>query len=147
MMITMVIGADHHGFAYKEYIKQQLTMLSQPIAWYDVGARSDEHSDYPLFAHQVAHAIVHGKAEFGVLLCGTGVGMAIAANRHKGIYAALAWNEEVAQLSRQHDHANVLVLPADYISADQAVAMIRVWLQAEPLSDEHKRRVAMIDCL
>jgi|SRR5579872_175134 len=146
-MITIVIGTDHHGFAHKEYIKQQLTALDAPVAWYDVGARTDERSDYPLFASQVAHAVLHGKAEFGVLLCGTGVGMAIAANRYKGIYAALAWNEEIARLSREHDQANVLVLPADYISLPQAVAMIRAWLMATPLSDEHKIRATMIDKL
>jgi len=144
-MITLVIGADHHGFAHKEFIKQQLTILDTPIAWYDVGARTNDRSDYPLFAKQVAHALVRDKAGFGVLLCGTGVGMAIAANRYKGIYAALAWNAEIARLSREHDHANVLVLPADYITAEQAVAMIRVWLQTQPLSDEHQARIALID--
>ena len=73
-MISIVIGADHRGFAHKEYIKQRLTLIDEPIAWYDVGARTDERSDYPIFAHEVAHLVLHGKADFGVLLCGTGDG-------------------------------------------------------------------------
>lgn len=144
-MITIAIGSDHRGFFHKTLILAQINEVSDGIRWSDVGAFVKERSDYPLFAAKVCHDILQKRAQLGVLLCGTGVGMAIAANRYRGIYAALAWNEEVAQLSRAHDWANVLVLPADFVSVDLAVSMIRVWLATTPLFDEHHDRVEQID--
>jgi ribose 5-phosphate isomerase B len=146
-MITIAIGADHRGFLHKTLILEQMNELANDITWSDVGAFVQERSDYPLFATKVCHEILQKRAQLGVLLCGTGVGMSIAANRYRGIYAALAWNEEVAQLSRAHDCANVLVLPADFISGHLAVNMIRVWLATTPLLDEHHDRVEQIDRL
>ena len=120
-------------------------MPDQSISWIDVGAFNEERSDYPLFAQLVCKEIVQGNAKFGVLVCGTGVGMAIAANRFRGIYAALAWNEHVARLSKEDDNANVLVLPSDFVSPEESIAMIRAWLSAKFQAGRYQQRLAMID--
>ena len=139
--MKIAIGADHRGFAHKESIKQAFA----DVEWIDVGAYNDERSDYPLFARKVVQAMQDKRAVCGILLCGTGVGMAVTANRHNQIYAALVWNEEIARQSKSHDNANILVLPSDYVSPDQAVAMIRVWLATEFLTGRYAERINMID--
>ena len=139
--MKIAIGADHRGFAHKEYIKQALA----DIEWVDVGAYNDERSDYPVFARKAVQAMQAKRVDCGILLCGTGVGMAVAANRHNKIYAALVWNKEIARQSKSHDNANVLVLPSDYVSPDQAVAMISVWLATEFLAGRYAERINMID--
>lgn len=143
--MKIVIGTDHHGFKQKEYIKKELSIPGETISWIDVGCFSLESCDYPPFAKKVAQTIQSGKADRGILLCGSGVGISIAANRFAGIYAALAWNEEVARLSRQHDKANVLVLPADFVSNDVSVAMIKAWLGAVFLGNKYQKRIDIID--
>ncbi len=146
--MKIAIGADHRGFETKEIIQATMTLQIDDVKWIDMGAFNGESSDYPLFAQAVCEEILRGRVDYGVLLCGTGVGIAMAANRYKKIYAALAWNTEVARLSREHDFANVLVLPADYMSGEYAVACVRAWLHAEPLEGgRHERRVEMIDQL
>ncbi len=139
--MKIAIGADHRGFSHKEFIKQAIA----DVEWIDVGADNDERSDYPLFAHKVAQSIVDGVVQFGILLCGTGVGMAMTANRYNGVYAALVWNDEVARQSRSHDNANVLVLPSDFVSQQQSISMIHSWLNAEFLGGRYSERVKMID--
>ena len=143
--MNIVIGTDHRGFKQKEYIKSELSIPGNTISWIDVGCFSSEYCDYPLFAKLVAQSIQSGKVEHGILLCGSGVGISIAANRFAGIYAALAWNEDVARLSRQHDKANVLVLPADFVSNDVSVAMIKAWLGAVFLGNKYQKRIDIID--
>jgi ribose 5-phosphate isomerase B len=145
--MKLAIGADHRGFAIKEYIKQHMTEATDDIIWLDVGAFDKERSDYPVFAKSVAQAILDGQAEGGILLCGSGAGVAMGANRFNGIYAALVWTDELAREAKEHDHANVLALPADYISGEQAVSMIRAWLQAKKLSGRYQERVEMLDTL
>lgn len=145
--MKLAIGADHRGFAIKEYIKKHITEQSDDIVWLDVGAFNDERSDYPVFAKAVAQALVDGEVEGGVLLCGSGAGVAMGANRFKGIYAALVWNDDLAREAKEHDHANVLALPADYISGEQAVSMIRTWLGAQELNGRYQERVDMLDTL
>ncbi|HRN77823.1 MAG TPA: RpiB/LacA/LacB family sugar-phosphate isomerase [Candidatus Dependentiae bacterium] len=145
--MKLAIGADHRGFAIKEYIKKHITEQSDDIVWLDVGAFNDERSDYPVFAKAVAQALVDGEVEGGVLLCGSGAGVAMGANRFKGIYAALVWNDDLAREAKEHDHANVLALPADYISGEQAVSMIRTWLGAQELNGRYQERVDMLDML
>ncbi len=139
--MKIAIGADHRGFAHKEYIKQALA----DIEWVDVGAYNDERSDYPVFARKAVQAMQAKRVDCGILLCGTGVGMAVVANRYNKIYAALVWNEEIASQSKSHDNANILVLPSDYISPDQAVNMIREWLATEFLAGRYAERINMID--
>lgn len=143
----VVIGADHRGFEHKEFIKQHVGVSEYEIEWVDVGTHSEERTDYPEFAQKVGYAVQQGNAENGILLCGTGVGMAIVANRYKTVYAALAWNAEIAKLAKEHDHANVLVLPADYISLQEAVDMSRGFLEAQFFGDRYQQRVTMIDSL
>jgi ribose 5-phosphate isomerase B len=135
------IGADHRGFALKTNIIEHF----DEHEWLDVGTYSDQRTDYPLFARRVCQDIVSQVADCGILICATGVGMAIAANRFKNIYAALCWNVDIARLAKQHDGTNVLVLPSDFISAEQAFAMIDVWLTAEFKEGVYQRRLEIID--
>lgn len=147
MNMKIAIGADHRGFQLKNGIQQALTKFGEDkkIQWVDVGCFSAECCDYPLDAQQVVQAMRNGEAELGVLLCGTGAGMAITANRFAGIYASLVWTPELARLARQHDNANILVLPADYVIKEQAVAMIQAWLEASFEGGRHQRRIDEID--
>jgi ribose 5-phosphate isomerase B len=141
--MKIAIGADHRGFVLKQFIMSQFPH----IKWIDVGAFSQERSDYPVFACNVVHELMQDNASLGIMLCGTGIGMAVAANRFKNMYAALAWNETVARQSREHDGANILVLPADFISSDQATSMIDVWINAQFLGGRYQKRIDMIDKL
>ncbi len=137
------IGADHAGFPLKERLKVELARLGyQPL---DVGAHSAESVDYPDYAHEVASRVEQGDAARGVLLCGTGLGMSYAANRHHGVRAAVPWAPEIARLAREHNDANVLVLPARSVSEDEGVAILRTWLDTRFEGGRHARRVAKID--
>ena len=137
------IGADHAGFPLKERLKAELTRLGyEPL---DVGAHSADSVDYPDFAHEVAARVKRGEAARGVLLCGTGLGMSYAANRHNGVRAAVAWTPEIAKLAREHNDANVLVLPARFVSEDEGVRILRTWLDTRFEGGRHARRVAKID--
>src|SRR5262245_2422947 len=116
------IGADHAGYALKERLVTELRRLGyEPL---DLGTHSTESTDYPDYAHEVAARVEHHDAERGVLLCGTGLGMAYAANRHPGVRAAVAWTSEVARLAREHNDANVLVLPSRFVSEDEGVDIL-----------------------
>lgn len=143
--MNIALGSDHHGFAHKEYIKERHHVAGVNVSWHDMGCYTPEDCDYPEFAHAVVHALLSGQSERGILLCGTGAGIAIAANRFNHIYAALAWNEETARLAREHDNANILVIPADYVTSEQAVKMVEAWLGARFLGGRHEHRLMMID--
>jgi ribose 5-phosphate isomerase B len=145
--MRIAIGTDHRGFELKNGIKQSIIHDNggNEIQWIDVGCFSDVSCDYPFEAKYVVDAIKSGDAQLGILLCGTGVGMAIAANRFSAIYAALVWNVTTARLAREHDVANILVLPADFITLDQACSMINAWLSAQFEGGRHKRRIDQID--
>jgi ribose 5-phosphate isomerase B len=137
------IGADHAGFALKERLKAELEALGyEPL---DLGTHSADSTDYPDYAHPVAARIEHGEARRAVLLCGTGLGMSYAANRHRGVRAAVAWNPEIARLSRAHGNANVLVLPARYVSDGEGVEILRAWLKEPFEGGRHERRVNKIE--
>jgi RpiB/LacA/LacB family sugar-phosphate isomerase len=142
----VVIGADHRGYNFKKLIIDQINNLGgQLIEWIDVGCFSAVRCEYPPFSYAVAQTIKSGKAQRGVLLCGTGVGMSIAANRFAGIYAALVWNQEVAIRSAQEDYSNVLVIPADYLAQDEIIKIITAWLQTQPRGGKYHERIALID--
>jgi ribose 5-phosphate isomerase B len=145
--MIIAIGNDHHGFEQKKIIKEQLQRTHPTIEWLDVGSFSAERVDYPPYGIAVAHALQKRQAQYGILLCGTGVGMAIVANRFKGIYAALTWNAELAQKSKQDDKANILVIPSDYVTNEQAVSMITAWLSAPFKGGRYQDRITMIDKL
>ncbi len=144
--MRIAIGVDHRGFMLKEYLKKKLE-LKIPITWLDIGAFSNERTDYPLFVKPVCDLVLCQKAEVGILSCGSGIGMAIAANRYPGIYAALVWNSEVAQLAKSDDNANILVLPADFLTGGQAITLVQVWLETMFKGGRYAERVALIDSL
>jgi ribose 5-phosphate isomerase B len=135
------IGADHRGFQLKTSIIEHL----DEHEWLDVGCYSEQRTDYPIFAKRVCEDIINAVADCGILICASGVGMAMAANRYKGIYAALSWNTETARSAKEDDGANVLVLPSDFVSAEAAFTMIDIWLKAEFKEGVYQRRLELID--
>lgn len=137
------IGADHAGYPLKQRLIEELRALGyEPL---DLGTHGPESADYPDFAHQVAARVAQQEARRGVLLCGTGLGMSFAANRHRGVRAAVAWSPEVARLAREHNDANVLVLPARFVDEEEGVAILRTWLVTEFAGGRHTRRIAKIE--
>lgn len=137
------IGTDHAGFHMKERLKQELERLGyQPL---DVGTMSADPVDYPDFAHPVASMVEHGKAKRGILLCGSGQGMTYAANRHRGVRAALVWSPEISTLSRTHNDANILVLPSRFLSDDESVEILHRFLDTPFEGGRHERRVEKIE--
>jgi len=144
--INIVIGADHRGFLHKEYLKQHLILDNCSITWHDVGAKNSERSDYPVYAKQVVEIMrAEGPAELGIMICGSGIGMAIVANRYSGIYAAVAWNTAVARFAAEHDKVNVLSIPADFVSQEEMVLIVHAWLAADFLGGRYQKRIDMID--
>ena len=123
------IASDHAGYAMKEKLGRELQRMGYEVE--DLGADSDQPSDYPDFAHPLAREVSTGEAKRGILLCGSGVGADIVANRYPNVRAALAWMPEIAELSRRHNDSNVLVVPARFVSDDAAVEMMKVWLETE----------------
>lgn len=143
MSEVIPIGADHAGFALKERLKQELQALGyEPL---DLGAHSADSTDYPDYAHPVASQVEQGDARRGILLCGTGLGMAYAANRHHGVRAAVAWTPEIARLARAHNDANILVLPARFVTEQQGLEILRAWLTEPFQGGRHERRVQKIE--
>jgi ribose 5-phosphate isomerase B len=143
MAEVIPIGSDHAGFELKERLVTELRALGfEPL---DVGTHGPASVDYPDFAHDVAGRVERHEASRGVLLCGTGLGMSYAANRHHGVRAAVAWSPEVARLARQHNDANVLVLPARFVSGEEGVDIMKAWLDTTFEGGRHGRRVAKID--
>ena len=140
---TIPIASDHAGFEMKERLKRELSALG--YAPLDLGTDGTASVDYPDYAHPLARKVEDGEVRRGVLLCGTGLGMAYAANRHHGVRAAVAWNPEVAQLAREHNDANVLVLPARCISEDEGVEILKRWLATPFAGGRHSQRVAKIE--
>lgn len=144
-MFKIAIGSDHRGYEHKLVLQAGLSIETRHIEWIDVGAFSRERSDYPPFAHDVVDALKHNRATHGILICGSGVGMAVAANRFAHIYAGLVWNEESARRSKEEDNTNVLVLPSDFVSPSMCIAIASVWLEAQFKGGRYAQRIAMID--
>lgn len=140
--MKVAIGSDHAGYADKERVKKQLTELG--IEYEDVGTNSTDSVDYPIYAEKVAQKVASGAVEQGLLICGSGNGMQIAANKIHGVRAALAWNEETARLARQHNDANVLSVPARMISPEEVAKVVKSYLNAEFEGGRHARRVEEI---
>ena len=142
MTKKIALGADHAGFEEKEKIKRTLDEIG--IEYVDMGTNSCDSVDYPDYAKKVAEAVSKGEFEQGLLVCGSGTGMAIAANKIHGVRAAVAWNEDIARLAREHNDANVLSLPARFMSDEEAGKVLRAWFGAHFEGGRHERRVEKI---
>jgi ribose 5-phosphate isomerase B len=138
------IGCDHAGFEYKEAIRKKLSAGGYEVK--DFGAFSTESVDYPDFSHPVATSVEKKEADLGILICGSGNGVCMAANKHQGIRAALCWTEEISALARTHNNANVVCLPARFISLDTAEKIVHTFLNTSFEGGRHERRVAKIAC-
>lgn len=139
-----IIGlcSDHAGFEKKEFIKQILE--KKGVAYKDFGTHSTESCDYPDFAHPMAYAIENNELNRGIAVCGSGAGISITLNKHQGIRAALCWTEEVARLCRAHNDANVLVLPGRFISEEETVKAVNVFLSTPFEGGRHLQRIKKI---
>ena len=140
--LKIAIGADHAGFDYKEAIAKWLNADNLK----DFGTSSSASADYPDFAHPVASAVESGEFDFGILVCGSANGVAITANKHQGIRAAICWNEELASLARKHNNANIVCIPARFISIEEAEKIVKTFLSSEFEGGRHATRVNKISC-
>ncbi|HBR70343.1 TPA: ribose-5-phosphate isomerase [Candidatus Dependentiae bacterium] len=144
-MKKIAIGSDHRGYEIKRYLVSLDHIGDHKISWIDVGTSHNERTDYPQYAEKVVRFVQKHDVDCGILLCGTGIGMSIAANRFKGIFAALVWNEEVARRSKREDGSNVLVLPADYLDNEQALILVLAWLDSEFLGGHYAERLRQVE--
>ncbi len=142
--MIIAAGSDHAGFEYKESLKKWLEAHGHTVV--DYGTHSADSTDYPDYAHPVANAVERNEAAFGLLICGSANGMAITANKHQGIRAALCWNKDVAALARQHNNANVVCIPARFTTPLQAQQILEQFLSASFEGGRHERRVDKISC-
>jgi ribose 5-phosphate isomerase B len=145
MMYKVAIGSDHAGFDLKSKLIDYLS--NSNITNIDKGCYSNDRADYPDYGHSVSMAVLNKECEFGILMCGSGNGINMSANKHKGIRAALCWNNEIAALARQHNDANVLVLPARYITEEEAIKCIKAFLNEKFEGGRHQLRIDKIDLL
>jgi ribose 5-phosphate isomerase B len=139
----VLIASDHAGFELKEALEAELKSLGYEVD--DLGPASDASIDYADFAHPLAQRVSSGEAERGVLLCGTGLGMSYTANRYPHVRAAVAWTPEIAALAREHNDANVLVLPARFVGTEEGKAILKAWLDTPFAGGRHARRIAKIE--
>jgi ribose 5-phosphate isomerase B len=142
--MKIALGSDHAGFAHKEMLRTWLTGQGHDVQ--DFGTHSPDSMDYPDVAHPLAAAVEAGEFERGVLLCGSANGVCITANKHAGVRAAIAWLPELAELARQHNNANVLCVPARYVSEAQAREIVSSFLKINFEGGRHQQRVAKINC-
>jgi ribose 5-phosphate isomerase B len=144
MMKSLAIGSDHAGFQYKELLKKWLTDNGYVVK--DFGTYSAESADYADFAHPVSLVVEKKEFDLGLLVCGSANGVAITANKHQGIRAAICWNEELAGLARQHNNANIVCIPERFVSAELAVKILDKFLHSDFEGGRHERRVNKISC-
>jgi ribose 5-phosphate isomerase B len=143
MSIKIAIGADHAGFELKQHLIEYLNKANHIVL--DKGCYSNERADYADYGHLVANALISNEVTFGILMCGSGNGINMTANKHNGIRAALCWNDEIAALARQHNDANILVLPARYVSVDEARKCVNAFLTEQFEGGRHLQRIHKID--
>jgi ribose 5-phosphate isomerase B len=142
--MKIAIGSDHAGFSLKEKLKTYLTEKGHEVK--DFGTNSEQSVDFPDFAHPVANAVEKKEVDLGLLMCGSGNGINMVANKHAGIRAALCWKEEIAKLARQHNNANILTLPARFIEEAEAKKCVDVFLTTPFEGGRHEGRVKKIAC-
>ena len=142
--LPVAIGCDHAGFDYKEDLISFLEGKGLP--YHDFGTHSKDSVDYPDFAHPVAESVEKGESAFGILLCGSANGVAITANKHQGIRAAICWGEELAKIVREHNDANIICIPARFVREGDAEKMVDIFMHTDFEGGRHQRRVAKIAC-
>ena len=143
--LPVVIGSDHAGFEYKGFLVTYLQDKGLSVT--DVGTHSPDSVDYPDFAHPVAEKVERGEASFGILICGSANGVAITANKHPHIRAAIAWTDEISKLARQHNNANVICIPARFVSIAVAESIVDAFMQTPFEGGRHAARVAKMGCV
>jgi ribose 5-phosphate isomerase B len=141
--MRIAIGSDHAGFRLKEQLVEHLRAAGNIVD--DKGTMSEESTDYPDHAHAVARDVEGRKGDLGIVICGSGNGVNITANKHVGVRSALAWTVEVAKLARQHNDANILALPARFLSLEEAIAITDAFLSTKFEGGRHQRRVSAIE--
>lgn len=141
--MKVVIASDHAGYTYKQEIKAFLK--SKHVDVIDVGTNSIESCDYPIFAHEAAKKVAEGEAEYGILVCSSGEGISIAANKVKGIRAGIAYNDDVARLMRQHNNANMIAFGATFMKLPDVLKRIEIFLKTPFEGGRHERRVSEIE--
>jgi len=142
LSLPVAIGSDHAGFDYKEAVISFLDGKS--VSWKDFGTYSTDSVDYPDFAHPVAEAVEKNEAAFGILICGSGNGVAITANKHQNIRAAICWGEELAELSRKHNDANIICIPARFVKENLVENMVEIFMHTDFEGGRHENRVKKI---
>lgn len=140
--MKLAIASDHAGVELKAYLKAQMESYGHDFE--DFGTHTTDSCDYPDYAHPAAEAVESGACELGILICGSANGVCMTANKHQGIRAALVWNAEVAELARQHNNANMICLPARFLSQEEALNIVMAWLNASYEGGRHQRRVDKI---
>jgi ribose 5-phosphate isomerase B len=143
MAERILIASDHAGFELKEKLERALGALGYEVE--DLGTNSSESTDYADYAHPLAQKVSDGEVKRGVLLCGTGLGMSYTANRYPNVRAAVAWNPEIAKLAREHNDANILVVPARFVSEELGMDILKTWLDTPFEGGRHARRVEKIE--
>ena len=139
----IALGCDHGGFKLKERVKVYLDEIG--AEYKDFGTYDDERTDYPIYVEKVVDSIKSNESEKGILICTTGNGVSIAANKTRGIRCANCFNEEMARLAKAHNNANILAMPAGFVSEREAILMIRTWLATEFMGGRHSDRLKMIE--
>jgi ribose 5-phosphate isomerase B len=138
------LAADHAGYGLKETLKQYLSKLGIEVS--DFGTNSEESCDYADYAHPMASAVESGEVEIGISVCGSGNGINMTVNKHQSVRAALCWNKEISELARSHNNANVCSLPARFISENEAIEIVDIFLKTEFEGGRHQRRIEKIPC-
>ncbi len=145
MSLSIAVAADHRGFNAKEFLKTKPLVGAHSITWHDVGTFNAERTDYPPFAIAACKLMLEKRVEFAILLCGTGNGMAITANRFDKIYACVAWDHTMARRIREEDNCNVLVIPTDFVEQHMIITIVEAWLSAQFKKGRYQERISMID--
>ncbi len=141
-METIAFASDHAGYGLKQQLQEYVKGKGYGVR--DFGTNSEESCDYPDYAHPAAAAVESGECAFGIAMCGTGNGISMTLNKHQGIRAALCWKPELAALAKEHNNANILVLPARFVSYEEAVAIVDAYLEAKFEGGRHQRRIEKI---
>lgn len=142
--LRIAIGADHAGYELKSFVKQWIE--SQVKVLKDFGTDSEQSVDYPDFAHAVSGEVEKGNYDYGILICGTGIGVDMTANKHQGIRSALCWKKEISKLAKSHNNANVICLPGRFISFEEAKEILSTFFNTEFEGGRHERRINKISC-